>query len=62
VIVKGHQQLEAAQAAVTRAEVREELIELWAQIFERELRADLEVVTERTEPPATSVAKHRGER
>ena len=42
-IVKGHQQLEAARTAVTRAELREELIELWAQIFERELRSDLEL-------------------
>ena len=41
-IVKGHQRLEAAHPAATRAELREELIELWAQLFERELRAELE--------------------
>ena len=39
-IVK-RQQPEIAPTAVTRAELRESLIELWAQVFERELRADL---------------------
>jgi hypothetical protein len=42
-IVKHHHLLEPAPTTVTRAELREELIELWAQIFERELRADLEL-------------------
>lgn len=35
------QQLEVAPT-IARAEVRETLVELWAQIFEAELRADLE--------------------
>jgi hypothetical protein len=39
-IVK-RQQPEIAATAVTRAELRESLIELWAQVFEGELRADL---------------------
>lgn len=34
-------QLEPARTDVTRAELREQLIELWARVFERELRADL---------------------
>jgi hypothetical protein len=42
-IVKGHQQLDAARTVVTRAELREQLIELWAAVFERELRAELEL-------------------
>jgi hypothetical protein len=52
VIVKGHQQLEAPRAAVRRAELRESLIELWAQVFERELRAELESAA----PPAVGNA------
>jgi hypothetical protein len=40
-IVK-RQQPEIASTAVTRAELRGSLIELWAQVFERELRAELE--------------------
>lgn len=40
-IVKHHQILKPARTTVTQAELREELIELWAQIFERELRAEL---------------------
>jgi hypothetical protein len=34
-------QLEIARTNVTRAELREQLIELWAQVLERELRAGL---------------------
>lgn len=34
--------LEAPRTATARAETREALVELWAQIFEVELRADLE--------------------
>lgn len=41
-IIKDQEQFEVARAAVSRAELREQLIELWAQVFERELRADLE--------------------
>jgi hypothetical protein len=41
------EQLEVARTAVTRAERREALIELWAQLFERELRADLEQASRR---------------
>jgi hypothetical protein len=32
--------------ARTRAELREELVRLWSEIFERELRADLEAEAE----------------
>jgi hypothetical protein len=58
--------LEIARTDVTRAELREQLIELWAQVFERELRADLAAEAEasgeasrlraidRAEPPAAS--------
>jgi hypothetical protein len=51
-IVRGHQQLEAAWTTVTRADLREELIDLWAQIFERELRADIEGEAPRQNPPS----------
>jgi hypothetical protein len=40
VIVKGRQPLPADAAAVTRAELREQLVELWAQLLECELRAE----------------------
>ena len=52
VIVKGHQQLDDARTAVTRAELREQLIELWAAVFERELRAELESQGEHPNLPA----------
>ena len=38
-IVKTPQPIEAPRPAISRAEVREALIELWAQIFEAEFRA-----------------------
>jgi hypothetical protein len=38
--------LEVARTAVTRAELREQLIELWAQVFERDLRAALDAEAE----------------
>jgi hypothetical protein len=41
VIVKGPPHLEAPRPAISRAEVREALIELWAHVFEAELRAHL---------------------
>jgi hypothetical protein len=62
-IIKG-EQVEIARTNVTRAELREQLIELWAQVFERELRADLDAAAvasgerdrlraiDRAEPPA----------
>jgi hypothetical protein len=52
VIVKQQREIDTARIAVSRAELRECLIELWAQIFERELRADLEAAAkaEATEP------------
>ena len=37
---------ESTRSTITGAELREALIELWAQIFERELRADLKAQTE----------------
>lgn len=45
VIVK-REQFELVRQSVTRAELREQLIELWAQVFERELRADLDAEAE----------------
>jgi hypothetical protein len=39
-------QLEVGRTTITRAELREQLIELWAQVFERDLRADLEAEAE----------------
>jgi hypothetical protein len=59
-------QLAIARTDVTPAELREQLIELWAQVFERELRADVAAEAEasgeasrlrtidRAEPPAVS--------
>ena len=41
-IVKDPRRLEMPRPTPTRIEVREALIEAWAQIFERELRAHLE--------------------
>jgi hypothetical protein len=41
-IVKDRRRFEVPAAALSRAEVREVLIELWASLFERELRAHLE--------------------
>lgn len=59
-------QLETVRTDITRAELRETLIELWAQLLERELRADLAAQAEASgetarlraidcaEPPAAS--------
>lgn len=40
-IIKRAEPVETRQAAPSRAEVREALIELWARVFEAELRAEL---------------------
>jgi hypothetical protein len=37
-----HPQVEVRRIAVTEADLREQLVELWAAVFEAELRADLE--------------------
>jgi hypothetical protein len=61
-IVKGAEPLAAARTAVTRAELREHLIELWAQVFERELREELEaeaVESDRPTPPAVDAERSR---
>jgi hypothetical protein len=39
-------QPDIAPTGVTAADLREALIELWAQVFERELRADIEAEAE----------------
>jgi Recombinase zinc beta ribbon domain/Recombinase len=55
------QPLEIARTDVTRAELREQLIESWAQVFERELRADLAAEAEASGEASTS-ARDRSRR
>jgi hypothetical protein len=45
-VVKGPQQLETPPIAPSRRDVREALIELWAQVLERDLSADLKAEAE----------------
>ena len=53
------QQLEIARTDVPRAELREQLIELWAQVFEAELRADLEAAADASGEQRRLSAIHR---
>jgi hypothetical protein len=46
VIVKRPQPLEVARTGMSRAELRDALIELWAQVLEAELRAHLEAAAD----------------
>jgi hypothetical protein len=54
------QALDVARTAVSRAELREQLIELWAQVFEAELRQDF--AQERREEPANAITTSTRER
>lgn len=56
-IVKS-QQSQTRPVTLTRAEIRESLVELFAAVFERELRADLSAEAEATGEPARLRAIH----